>query len=63
MKYFMGIEVAHSKIRIFISQRKYIIDLLYETRMLGCKLTNSLVNSNVKFGKGEGGAPIDKESF
>jgi len=26
LKYFMGIEVAHSKKRIFISQQKYIIE-------------------------------------
>jgi hypothetical protein len=34
LKYFLGIEVARSKHDIFISQRKYILDLLKETRML-----------------------------
>ena len=31
LKYFFGIEVAYSRQGIFISQRKYILDLLKET--------------------------------
>jgi len=31
LKYFIGIEVAYSKKGIFISQRKYVLDLLKET--------------------------------
>nr|KYP41832.1 Retrovirus-related Pol polyprotein from transposon TNT 1-94 [Cajanus cajan] len=36
LKYFLGIEVAYSKNGIFISQRKYVLDLLKETGKLGC---------------------------
>lgn len=39
LKYFVGIEVAYSKQCIFISQRKYILELLSETRKLGWKTT------------------------
>jgi len=39
LKYFLRIEVAYSRQDIFISQRKYILDLLKETGMLGCKTT------------------------
>jgi hypothetical protein len=35
LKYFLGIEVARSRHGIFISQRKYILDLLKETGLLG----------------------------
>ncbi|KAL6325861.1 hypothetical protein AAG906_031094 [Vitis piasezkii] len=31
LKYFLGIEVSRSKKRIFLSQRKYVLDLLEET--------------------------------
>ena len=37
LKYFLGIEVAQSEKEIFISQQKYILDLLKETGMIGCK--------------------------
>lgn len=37
LHYFLGIEVARSRKGIFISQRKYILDLLTETRLLGAK--------------------------
>jgi hypothetical protein len=41
LKYFLGIEVAHSKRGIFISQQKYTVDLLMETGKLACKHVGS----------------------
>lgn len=37
LKYFLGIEVAQSRQGIFLSQRKYVLDLLSETGMLDCR--------------------------
>lgn len=37
LRYFMGMKVARYKKSIVISQRKYVIDLLKERSMLGCK--------------------------
>ena len=63
LKYFLGIEVAHSKEGIFISQYKYILDLLEETGTLDCKPASTPIDINVKLGKGQESPPIDKESF
>ena len=48
LKYFLGIEVARSKHGIFISQRKYVLDLLNEARMLGGRLTDTPIETNLK---------------
>ena len=41
LRYFLGIEVMRSKHGIFLSQRKYVFDLLSETGKLGEKPCNS----------------------
>lgn len=48
LQYFLGIEVAKSEKGIFISKKKYILDLLEETGMLGCKLAETPIESNHK---------------
>ena len=62
-KYFLGIEVAYSKEGIFISQHKYILDLMKETSMLDCNPASTHVDINVKVGKGEESPLVDKVSF
>ena len=37
LHYFLGMEVARLKKEIFVSQRKYVLDLLRETGMSGCR--------------------------
>ena len=39
--YFLGVEVIRSKRGIFLSQRKYVLDLLSETRKLAAKPCHS----------------------
>ncbi|RDX75391.1 hypothetical protein CR513_44736, partial [Mucuna pruriens] len=50
LKYFLVIEVAYSKQDIFISQRKYILDLLKETRKLGCQTSEVPIEQNHRIG-------------
>ena len=50
LKYFLGIEVARSKRGIFLSQRKYVLDLLTEVGMLDCKPTDTPMVQNQKLG-------------
>ena len=40
LRYFLGIEVIRSKHGIFLSQRKYVLDLLSEAEKLGVKPCN-----------------------
>jgi hypothetical protein len=53
LRYFLGIEVSWSTkgIYIYISQRKYILDLLSETRMIGCRLASSPIETNHRLTK------------
>ena len=41
LKYFLGVEVMRNKHGIFLSQRKYVLDLLSETGKLGAKPCSS----------------------
>jgi hypothetical protein len=40
-------EFARIKREIFVSQRKYILDLLEETRLMDCKLANTPIEPNL----------------
>ncbi|RDX80420.1 putative mitochondrial protein, partial [Mucuna pruriens] len=48
LKYFLEIEVEYLKQGIFISQRKYVLDLLKETGKLGCKTSGVLIEQNLR---------------
>ena len=54
LKYFLGIEVARSKDEIFISQQKYILDLLIETSLTGCKPVDTPIEVDHKLGDATG---------
>ncbi|XP_024020138.1 uncharacterized protein LOC112091248 [Morus notabilis] len=62
-KYFLGIEVAHSKQGIFFSQQKYVTDLLKETGKTACKPTSTPIYLNFKLGKEEEDAAVNREMY
>ena len=47
LKYFLGVEVMRSKREIFLSQRKYVLDLLSKTRKLATKPCQSPMAQNL----------------
>ena len=47
LKYFLGIEITHSTKGLFISQRKYTLDLLKETGKLGSKPASTPIDSKI----------------
>ena len=63
LRYFLDIEVTYSKDRISLSQHMYTLDLLQETGQLGCKPTTTPLDINVKIGKGDDGAAVDKTFY
>ena len=63
LKYFLGIEVARSKEGIFLSQRKYILDLLTETGMLECKPADTPIAPNERLSIQDNQTSTDKDQY
>ena len=63
LKYFLGIEFARSKEGIFMNQRKYILDLLEETGLLGCKAAETPMEPNLKLQQAEAENMVDKGRY
>ncbi|KAE8661030.1 Importin subunit beta-1 [Hibiscus syriacus] len=63
LKYFLGMEVARTRTSISISQRKYVLDLLAETGMLGCKHAETSMEFNSKLGNDDDGEEVDRGRY
>ncbi|XP_022158094.1 uncharacterized protein LOC111024663 [Momordica charantia] len=63
LKYFLGMEFARSKKGIFVNQRKYILDLIGETGLLGCKVAETPIEPNLKLQNTKEGEVKDEERY
>ena len=59
LKYFLGMEVIHSKKGIIVPQQIYILNLLREIGMRGCKPPNNPMDLNLKLREKREGVPVD----
>lgn len=46
LKYFLGIELTRSSSRLFLCQRKYTFDIIFEACLLGTKPSGSPIEQN-----------------
>ena len=63
LKYFLGIEVYRLRLGIFLSQKKYVLDLLAETGMLDCKPVDTPIIQNHCLAKYSDQVPINREWY
>ena len=63
LKYFLGIEVSRSNMGIFLSQRKYTLDLLQETGMSGCQPIDTPIEEGLKLCIEPNQVPVDKGKY
>jgi hypothetical protein len=63
LKFFLGIEVSRSTKGIFLSQRKYTLDLLEETGMSACQPTNTPIEGGSKLFVEPDQVPVDKGRY
>ena len=63
LNYFLGIEIAQSSSGVFLSQRKYALDILEETSMLDCKPVDTPMDPNVQLVPEQGESLGDPERY
>lgn len=54
LMYFLGLEVARSKSGIYLCQQHYALELLRDTRKLGCKTVHTPLDPSSKLSQDEG---------
>lgn len=63
MHYFLGIEVIQSDAGVFLSQKKYVADILDRFQMKDCNPTSTPVDCGMKLHKDDGGKKVDSTLY
>ncbi|XP_028753328.1 uncharacterized protein LOC114712935 [Neltuma alba] len=61
IKYFLGIEIARSQKGIILSQRKYVLDLISDAGLSGCRPLSVPMGQNLKLRAFEEGKDAEKD--
>lgn len=61
-KYFLGLEIAQNKQGISVCQRKYVLDLLHDTGLTGCKPSSTPMDYNTKI-RNDGSPLTDQKAY
>lgn len=63
LKYFLGLEVSRSKLGIYLCQRKYALDILFNTSMLASKLASTSMIKDSKLLYDSKATPYDPTTY
>ena len=63
LKFFLALEIARSKKGVSLNQRKFALDILKETCMIGCKPAKSPMEQQLKLSKDNGELLLDSSKY
>ena len=63
LKYFLGVEIAKASKGLLMTQLKYILDILEDTKLLNCHTNDTPIEVNHKLTLKEDGPSIEKTAY